>query len=101
MGQVLPLRRRRASLLRELIGHELRRAREERGERLVDVAGRAGVSPQYLSEVERGRKDPSSEMVEAIGAALDLTVADLTGRLAEATRAPSNHAPSGPVLRAA
>ena len=44
-------------LLREVTGRVLRRHRHERGERLVETAGRAGVSTQYLSELERGRKD--------------------------------------------
>jgi hypothetical protein len=50
-------------LLREAIGRRLRALRLARGERLVETAARAGVSPQYLSEVERGLKEPSSEMI--------------------------------------
>jgi DNA-binding XRE family transcriptional regulator len=67
----LPPRRRELAeaapepLWREVVGRELRAARTERGERIADVARRAGVSPQYLSEVERGRKDPSSEILSA------------------------------------
>lgn len=67
-------------LWRELVGRELHRERRRRGERLVDVAGRAGVSVQYLSEVERGLKDPSSEMLHAIAGALDLSVRRLAVR---------------------
>jgi transcriptional regulator with XRE-family HTH domain len=44
------------------------------------VAERAGVSVQYLSEVERGLKDPSSEMLQAIAGALDLSVRRLAVR---------------------
>lgn len=69
-------------LWRELVGRELHRERTERGERLVDVAERAGVSMQYLSEVERGLKDPSSEMLHAIAGALDLGVRELATRVA-------------------
>jgi transcriptional regulator with XRE-family HTH domain len=69
-------------LWRELVGRELHRERTRRGERLVDVAGRAGVSMQYLSEVERGLKDPSSEMLHAIAGALDLGVRELAIRVA-------------------
>jgi transcriptional regulator with XRE-family HTH domain len=69
-------------LWRELVGRELHRERTERGERLVDVAGRAGVSMQYLSEVERGLKDPSSEMLQAIAGALELGVRELATRVA-------------------
>ena len=43
--------------------------RQDRGERLTDVAERAGVSTQYLSEVERGLKDPSSEILSAVACA--------------------------------
>ncbi|MGV9768481.1 helix-turn-helix domain-containing protein [Microbacterium sp. NPDC003461] len=46
-------------LWRHLVGEQLRRRRHERGETLADVAARAGVSVQYLSEVERGLKEPS------------------------------------------
>ncbi|MGO1510686.1 MAG: helix-turn-helix domain-containing protein [Actinomycetaceae bacterium] len=70
-------------LWRHLVGGRLREERHTRGERLTDVAERAGVSPQYLSEVERGRKEPSSEMVAAISSALDLTLLDLTRSVAE------------------
>ena len=69
-------------LWRELVGRELHRVRTTRGERLVDVAGRAGVSMQYLSEVERGLKDPSSEMLQAIAGALELGVRELATRVA-------------------
>jgi transcriptional regulator with XRE-family HTH domain len=68
-------------LWRELVGQELHRERTSRGERLVDVAERAGVSMQYLSEVERGLKDPSSEMLHAITGALGLSVRELAGRV--------------------
>ena len=64
-------------LWRELVGGTLRAVRQERGERLSDVAERAGVSTQYLSEIERGLKDPSSEMLAAVAGALDLTVREL------------------------
>ncbi|MBO1766817.1 helix-turn-helix transcriptional regulator [Allobranchiibius sp. GilTou38] len=86
--------RRGEPLWRQLLGQQLRRERTARAERLADVARRAGVSPQYLSEVERGRKEPSSEMLAAIGGALDLTLLDLTSRvrdqLAAGSGAPSS-----------
>lgn len=68
------------SLWRQAVGEGLREERLDRGERIVDVAQRAGVAPQYLSEVERGRKDPSSEVLSAVAGALDLTVAELASR---------------------
>src|SRR5690554_2331756 len=65
-------------LWRHLLGDNLRRLRHERGETLGETATRAGVSPQYLSEMERGRKEPSSEMIAAVAGALDTTLVDLT-----------------------
>ena len=65
-------------LWRDLAGEVLRERRHERGEKLSDTAARAGISTQYLSEVERGRKDPSSEVLSAVIGALDLTLLDLT-----------------------
>ena len=55
-------------LWREVVGRELREERHRQGRTLADVAGAAGVSTQYLSEVERGRKEPSSEVLGAIRA---------------------------------
>lgn len=64
-------------LWRTALGQEVRERRRGRNERLVDVAGRAGISAQYLSEIERGL-EPSSEMVAAVAGALELRVLDLT-----------------------
>ena len=72
------------TLWRESVGRELRDERQASGRRLVDVAEEAGVSPQYLSEVERGLKDPSSELLAAMAGALGLSVADLASRVASA-----------------
>ncbi len=70
-------------LWREAVGETIREARQERGERIVDVAQRAGVSAQYLSEIERGLKDPSSEILHALSGALDLTTREVTRRASE------------------
>ncbi|WP_425462320.1 helix-turn-helix domain-containing protein [Micromonospora pisi] len=64
-------------LLRRLIGSVLRRVRLRQGRTLRDVARSAGVSVPYLSEVERGRKEPSSEVLAAICRALGLHLAEL------------------------
>src|SRR6266704_2024348 len=74
------LRERQAQepLWREVLGRRLRVLRQEQQETLSETAGRAGVSPQYLSEVERGRKDPSSEMIAALAGALGTTLIGLT-----------------------
>lgn len=57
-------------LLREVIGDVLRRARVEQGRTLREVSDSARVSLGYLSEVERGRKEASSELLGAICGAL-------------------------------
>lgn len=69
-------------LWREIVGEELRRIRTERGDTLQVVSKRAGVSPQYISEVERGIKEPSSEMLAAIGGSMDTSLLDLTSGVA-------------------
>ena len=60
------------ALLREVIGDVLRRARVEQGRTLREVSDSARVSLGYLSEVERGRKEASSELLSAICGALDV-----------------------------
>lgn len=64
-------------LLREAIGSGLRRARTARRRTLRDISRAARVSLGYLSEVERGRKEPSSELLAAICEALGISVPDL------------------------
>lgn len=59
-------------MLREVIGAELRRIRLLQGRTLRDVSSAATVSLGYLSEVERGEKEASSEMLLAICGALDV-----------------------------
>jgi transcriptional regulator with XRE-family HTH domain len=70
-------------LWRRALGRQLRELRLARGERLHDTAARAGISPQYLSEIERGRKDASSEMIAAVIGALGSTLADVLVRVAD------------------
>ncbi|MBB5958226.1 transcriptional regulator with XRE-family HTH domain [Saccharothrix tamanrassetensis] len=99
--------RRPDPLWRVLLGQSLRAAREERGSRLVDIAERAGISPQYLSEIERGRKEPSSEMIAAVTGALGVDLPDLLVGIASDVRQHRGTAPevvrrpAGPVLMAA
>jgi transcriptional regulator with XRE-family HTH domain len=101
MGDVIPLPRRAEQtepLWRELLGSTLRQTRQKNGDRLVDIAARAGISPQYLSEIERGRKEPSSEMIAAITGALGM---NLTSTLTEVARNLVRAPLSGPLLMAA
>jgi transcriptional regulator with XRE-family HTH domain len=78
-------------LVREVIGDVLRRARTSQGRTLREVSDSARVSLGYLSEVERGRKEASSELLNAICDALDVPLsAVLTGageRMASEERA--------------
>jgi transcriptional regulator with XRE-family HTH domain len=69
--------------LRQAVGEALRRRRQAQGRTLREVADAAGVSLTYLSEVERGRKEASSEVLEAVCAALDLGLAELFFEVAE------------------
>lgn len=71
--------RRRRPLLREVYGALIRRLRARQGRTLNDVATRAGVSVAYLSEIERGLKEPSSEVLEAVCTALGSSIAHLVG----------------------
>lgn len=66
-----------------MVGERLRHLRHRRGETLDQTARRAGISPQYLSEIERGVKEPSSEMIAAITGALDITLVDLVSGVAD------------------
>ena len=72
-----------AVLMREAIGGSLRRARTEGRRTLREVSRRARVSLGYLSEVERGRKEASSELLAAICEALDISLSDVLAEAAE------------------
>lgn len=64
-------------LLREAVGERLRRARTAQSRTLRDVSRAARVSLGYLSEVERGRKEASSELLASICDALELPLPEL------------------------
>ncbi len=65
------------TLLRTQLGNTLRGHRQSQRRTLRDVSGVARVSLGYLSEVERGQKEASSELLASICEALDLELADL------------------------
>jgi transcriptional regulator with XRE-family HTH domain len=69
--------RRSRPLLRTTLGDVLRRTRLGQGRTLADVAGAAKISMQYLSELERGRKEASSEILAAICDSLDVDLPDV------------------------
>ncbi|MCX4767518.1 helix-turn-helix transcriptional regulator [Streptomyces sp. NBC_01275] len=70
----------REPLWRDLVGDVLRRERQAQERTLKDVADAARISMPYLSEVERGRKEASSEVLAAAAHALGLSLADLLAR---------------------
>ncbi|MEU8193462.1 helix-turn-helix transcriptional regulator [Microbispora amethystogenes] len=67
-------------LLRTVYGEILRDERLDQDRTLEDVARAVGMSKQYLSEVERGRKEPSSEMLHSVCHALGLPIEHLLTR---------------------
>ncbi|WP_432055604.1 helix-turn-helix domain-containing protein [Streptomyces sp. bgisy022] len=71
----------REPLWRDLVGDVLRRERLAQERTLKDVADAARISMPYLSEVERGRKEASSEVLAAAARALGLGLADLLARV--------------------
>ena len=70
-------------LWRHVLGEVLRGERLEQERILTEVAATAGVSPQYLSEIERGRKEPSSEILGSVAEALGLGLFDVVRRVGD------------------
>lgn len=66
-------------LLRRIIGETLRIRRQQQRRTLRDVSAAANVSLGYLSEVERGQKEASSELLSSICEALDVPLSDVLG----------------------
>jgi hypothetical protein len=106
IGEQRPPRqdRRPRPLLRTMLGDVLRRTRLDQARTLADVAKAARVSMPYLSEVERGRKEASSEVLAAICDALRIDITDLlaaTGRDLDdvrSTRVPNRPHRSGDAI---
>lgn len=73
-------------LLRNAVGETLRDARTRQNRTLRDVSTAANVSLGYLSEVERGRKEASSELLASICDALDLELSDLLDSVSRTMR---------------
>ena len=71
------------TLLRNELGAVLRRQRERQRRTLRDVAGSAAVSLGYLSEVERGQKEASSELLASICSALGVRVSEVLRAVAD------------------
>jgi DNA-binding XRE family transcriptional regulator len=106
--KITPLRRhprRPEPPLRAAIGRALRHLRTLQGRTLREVADVAGISMQYLSEIERGRKEASSEILQAVCGSLRIRLSDLVAQthrvLTVGSRPMSARPPRGPVLMAA
>jgi transcriptional regulator with XRE-family HTH domain len=70
-------------LVRQEIGDVLRDLRLQKGRTLRQVAGRASVALGYLSEVERGQKEASSEILASVAEALDVPISSIMREVGE------------------
>ncbi|MGC3993580.1 MAG: helix-turn-helix transcriptional regulator [Propionicimonas sp.] len=75
--------RERPLLMREVLGESLRELRTSSSLTLREVSGRARVSLGYLSEVERGQKEASSELLNAICTALDVPLSQVLRQVSD------------------
>lgn len=73
-------------VLRQVVGETLRGLRMRQRRTLREVSASARVSLGYLSEVERGQKEPSSELLAAICAALDVELSELFAEVSQILR---------------
>ena len=86
--------------LRSVIGEVLRDERHDQARTLADVADSAAVSLPYLSEVERGVKEVSSDVLAAICGALELELAEVLDRSARRLRPRAGGGPGSLALAA-
>lgn len=70
-------------LLRTELGEVLREARQAQGRTLRDVAAASSVSLGYLSELERGTKEASSELLSAVCGGLGVSLSELLAQVQE------------------
>lgn len=70
-------------LVRREIGDVLRELRLQKRHTLRQVAGRASVALGYLSEIERGQKEASSEILLSIAEALDVPISQIMREVSE------------------
>ncbi|MBM7800577.1 transcriptional regulator with XRE-family HTH domain [Microlunatus panaciterrae] len=100
MNQVEPMK---PVLVRELIGESLREERVAQGKTLREISTSARVSLGYLSEVERGQKEASSELLASICGALDVPLSIMLNVVSEkmATYEKVTPLPIRPVAQAA
>jgi len=74
------------AVLRQVVGETLRGVRLRQRRTLREVSAAARVSLGYLSEVERGQKEPSSELLAAICQALDVELSELFREVTDTLR---------------
>jgi transcriptional regulator with XRE-family HTH domain len=72
--------------IRSVVGETLRAARLRQRRTLREVSAQARVSLGYLSEIERGQKEPSSELLAAICEALELRLSDVFAQVSDRLR---------------
>jgi XRE family transcriptional regulator, stress-response regulator len=83
------------AVLREVVGATLRTLRMRQARTLREVSASARVSLGYLSEVERGQKEPSSELLAAICGALDVELSELFADVSQTLRREEKLAAAG------
>ncbi len=95
-------------LLRRELGDVLREHRQEQGRTLREVSSAAKVSLGYLSEIERGEKEASSELLASVCGALGLRLSETLTLVSERVAVAEELAapvplpvPTGPVVSAA
>ena len=71
-------------LFRRLLGEVLRDRRMQRGLTLREVSAEARVSLGYISEIERGQKEASSELLSSLCHALDMPLSDVLRNVSDA-----------------
>jgi transcriptional regulator with XRE-family HTH domain len=71
-------------LFRRMLGEVLRGARRQRGMTLRELSAEARVSLGYISEIERGQKEASSELLASLCSALDLPLSDVLREVSDA-----------------
>ncbi len=74
------------TVIRQVIGETIRGVRLRQRRTLREVSGAARVSLGYLSEIERGQKEPSSELLAAICDALDVRLSDVFAEVSDVMR---------------
>ncbi len=74
-------------LFRRLLGDVLRGARMQRGMTLRELSAEARVSLGYISEIERGQKEASSELLASLCSALEVPLSDVLREVSDAVAA--------------